>query len=36
MAVENMLVAARALGLGGSVVKSFSRIALKEILETPN
>jgi nitroreductase len=35
MAVENMLLAAHALGLGACVIKSFSRIALKEILELP-
>jgi nitroreductase len=35
MAVENMLLAAYALGLGTCVVKSFSRIAVKEILEIP-
>lgn len=36
MAVENMLLAAHALGLGGCVVRSFSRGALKEILEIPD
>ena len=35
MAVENMLLAAYALGLGTCIVKSFSRIAVKEILEIP-
>ena len=35
MAVENMLLAAHALGLGACVIRSFSRIALKEILEIP-
>jgi nitroreductase len=35
MAVENMLLAAHALGLGTCVVKSFSRIAVKEFLEIP-
>ncbi len=35
MAVENTLLAAHALGLGACVVKSFSRIALKGILELP-
>jgi len=35
MAVENMLLAAYALGLGSCVVKSFSRIAVKEMLEIP-
>ncbi len=35
MAVENMLLAAHALGLGGCVIRSFSRVALKEILEIP-
>jgi len=35
MAVENMLLAAHALGLGTCVVKSFSRIAVKEMLEIP-
>lgn len=36
MAVENMLLAAHALGLGACPVKSFSPVALKEILEIPN
>jgi nitroreductase len=36
MAVENMLLAAHALGLGTCVVKSFSRIAVKEMLEIPD
>lgn len=36
MAVQNMLLAAYALGLGTCVVKSFSSIALKEILEIPD
>ena len=36
MAVENMLLAAYALGLGTCVVKSFSRIAVKEMLEIPD
>lgn len=35
MAVENMLLAAYALGLGTCVVKSFSRVAVKEMLEIP-
>jgi len=35
MAVENMLLAAYALGLGTCAVKSFSRIAVKEMLEIP-
>lgn len=35
MAVENMLLAAYALGLGTCVVKSFARIAVKEMLEIP-
>ncbi len=35
MAVENILLAAYALGLGTCVVKSFSRIAVKELLEIP-
>ncbi|MFQ6081449.1 MAG: nitroreductase family protein [Candidatus Bathyarchaeia archaeon] len=35
MAVENMLLAAHALGLGACPVKSFSPVALKEILEIP-
>lgn len=35
MAVENMLLAAYALGLGTCCVKSFSPIGLKEILEIP-
>jgi nitroreductase len=35
MAVENMLLAAHALGLGTCVVKSFSRTAVKEFLEIP-
>ncbi|MCS7131565.1 MAG: nitroreductase family protein [Hadesarchaea archaeon] len=36
MAVQNMLLAAYALGLGTCVVKSFSPIAVKEILEIPD
>jgi len=36
MAVQNMLLAAYALGLGGCPIKSFSQVALKEILEIPN
>lgn len=36
MAVENMLLAAHALGLGTCVVKSFSRVAVKEMLEIPD
>jgi nitroreductase len=35
MAVENMLLAAHALGLGGCPIKSFSSVAVKEILEIP-
>ena len=35
MAVENMVLAAYALGLGSCIVKSFSRIAIKELLEIP-
>ena len=35
MAVENMVLAAYALGLGSCIVKSFSRIAVKEMLEIP-
>jgi nitroreductase len=35
MATQNMLLAAHALGLGTCVVKSFSHIAMKEILEIP-
>lgn len=35
MAVENMLLAAYALGLGSCPVKSFSSTAVKEILEIP-
>jgi nitroreductase len=35
MAVENMLLAAYALGLGTCVVKSFARIVVKEMLEIP-
>jgi len=35
MAVENMLLAAHALGLGTCVVKSFSRVAVKDMLEIP-
>jgi len=35
MAVENMVLTAYALGLGTCIVKSFSRIAVKEILEIP-
>jgi nitroreductase len=35
MAVENMCLAAYALGLGTCVVKSFSHTAIKEILEIP-
>lgn len=35
MAVENMLLAAHALGLGACSVKSFSSTAVKEILEIP-
>jgi nitroreductase len=36
MAAENMCLAAYALGLGTCVVKSFSHIAIKEILEIPD
>jgi nitroreductase len=36
MAVENMLLAAYALGLGTCVVKSFSRAAVREMLEIPD
>ena len=36
MAVQNMLLAAYALGLGSCPIKSFSEIAVKEILEIPN
>lgn len=36
MAVENMLLVAYTLGLGTCVVKSFSRIAIKEMLEIPD
>jgi nitroreductase len=36
MAVENMLLAAYALGLGTCVVKSFSRTAVREMLEIPD
>ena len=35
MAVENMLLAAYALGLGTCVVKSFSHTAIKELLNIP-
>lgn len=35
MAAENMLLAAHALGLGACPIKSFSAIAVKEILELP-
>jgi len=35
MAVENMLLAAYALGLGTCVVKSFARVAVKEFLGIP-
>lgn len=35
MAVQNILLAAYALGLGTCVVKSFSHNAIKEILEIP-
>jgi len=35
MAVENMLLVAYALGLGTCVVKSFARVAVKEMLEIP-
>ena len=35
MAVQNILLAACALGLGTCVVKSFSRVALKEMLRIP-
>jgi len=35
MAVENMVLTAYALGLGTCIVKSFSHIAVKEILEIP-
>ncbi|MGQ9550874.1 MAG: nitroreductase family protein [Candidatus Bathycorpusculaceae bacterium] len=35
MAVENMLLAAYALGLGTCVVKSFSHTAIRELLEIP-
>lgn len=36
MAVQNMLLAAYALGLGTCVVKSFSHTAMKEILDIPD
>lgn len=36
MAVQNMLLAVHALGLGGCPIKSFSRTAIKEILEIPD
>lgn len=36
MAVENMLLAAYALGLGTCVVKSFSRAAVREMIEIPD
>ena len=36
MAVQNMLLAAYALGLGSCPIKSFSQIAVKEILEIPD
>jgi len=35
MAAQNMLLAAYALGLGSCIVLSFSKIALKEILDMP-
>jgi nitroreductase len=35
MAIENMCLAAYSLGLGTCIVKSFSRAAIKEILEIP-
>jgi nitroreductase len=35
MAVENMVLTAYALGLGTCIVKSFSEIAVREILEIP-
>lgn len=35
MAVQNMLLAAYALGLGTCVVKSFSHVAIKEVLAIP-
>jgi nitroreductase len=35
MAVENMVLAAYAMGLGTCIVKSFSEIAIREILEIP-
>jgi len=36
MAAENMLLAAHAVGLGACPVKSFSTLAVKEILELPD
>jgi len=36
MAVQNMLLAAYALGLGSCPIKSFSQTAVKEILEIPD
>jgi len=36
MAVQNMLLAAYALGLGSCPVKSFSQAAVKEILKIPD
>ncbi len=35
MAVENMLLMAHSLGLGACTVKSFSSVAVKQILEIP-
>jgi len=35
MATENLVLAAYALGLGACIVKSFSYVAIKEILEIP-
>jgi len=35
MAAENMLLAAHALGLGACPVKSFSMVAVREVLELP-
>lgn len=35
MATENLVLAAYALGLGACIVKSFSNVAIKEILEIP-
>ncbi|MEM2321160.1 MAG: nitroreductase family protein [Candidatus Bathyarchaeia archaeon] len=35
MAVQNMLLAAHALGLGSCVIKSFSHTAIRELLDIP-